>query len=455
MLEDTRCRRFGYNQLSYIMDWTTWAQRLHEFVDEQHRTMGPIFRMHIGAVTAVFVNSPEAYQRIFKLEGLTPQNFVPEAWTLYNEMRECPRGLLFMSGQEWLNNRRILNKLLLKPCTAKDVMVGSCESAAKKLCNEWKFFADAGKTVPELEKRLYLWSIKVIVSALMGTTWDLHEDEISGDLNILAENLHEVFVQSAKLSLLPCKLAVKFQLPVWKKFVRVMDTTIRVARKLVFRIGKVSNNGLLDLMRDSGIRDEHLIRIVTDLIIAAGDTTTYSTQWALYLLSTHEEVQERIFDIVSSNSSQEMIDNLYMKGVLRESLRLYPTAPFLMRCLSQDSTIEGYTISKGEHMIMSLYSSGRDNNNFPQANEFSPERWTRDSKNKHENVINPLGTLPFAAGARSCIGRKFAEAQMTLTISQLIKTFRITCDNAENVKMILHLISVPSEPLKLRLTTRN
>ncbi|XP_063973304.1 cytochrome P450 315a1, mitochondrial [Diachasmimorpha longicaudata] len=431
------------------------AQRLHEFVDEQHRIMGPIFRMHIGAVTAIFVNSPEAYQRIFKFEGPTPQNFVPEAWTLYNEMRKCPRGLLFMSGEEWLNNRRILNKLFLKPWTAKDLMIDCCEKAAMSLCNEWKQFADAGNTVPDLEQRLYLWSIKVIVSTLMGTTWDRHEDELTSDLNILAENLHEVFIQSAKLSVLPTKLAVKFQLPVWRKFTRVMDTSTNVARKLVLRIGKVSNNGLLDLMRDSAIQDEYLVRIITDLIIAAGDTTAYSTQWALYLLATHAEVQERIFNISMSNTSQDIIDHSYMKGVFRESLRLYPTAPFLMRSLPLDSIIEGYSIAKGELMIMSLYSSGRDNDNFPQANEFSPQRWTRDSKNKYENVINPLGTLPFAAGARSCIGRKLAEAQMTLAISQLIKTFRITCDNAENIKMILHLISVPSEPVKLRLMTRN
>ncbi|XP_011307320.1 cytochrome P450 315a1, mitochondrial [Fopius arisanus] len=449
------CRKLSFfENLKGLVCWDR-AQRLHEFVDQQHRALGPIFRMHIGAVTALFINSPESYQRIFKLEGPTPQNFVPEAWTLYNQMRQCPRGLLFMNGGEWLNNRRMLNKFFLKPYAAKEIIFTSCENEAVKLCNNWKLFADAGEIIPDLEKKLYLWSIEVMVSALVGKTWDLHREEFSSDLEILAENLHQVFVQSARLSFLPAKLIMRFQFPVWRKFVRVMDTSQNVAKGVVHKISKISDNGLFDLMRDSGIPDENLVAIIADLIIAAGDTTTYSTQWALYLLATHQDVQEKLFDISRSNSPQEIINNSYVKGILRESLRLYPTAPFLMRSLPEDSIIEGYKINKGELMIMSMYSSGRDNNNFPEASEFNPLRWTRDSRNKYEKVTNPLGTLPFAAGARSCVGKKVAETQIALTISKLVKTFRITCDNAEKVKMILHLISVPSEPLKLRLTTRS
>lgn len=106
----------------------------------------------------------------------------------------------------------------------------------------------------------------------MGSTWDLRNEEISEDLNILAENLHQVFIQTAKLSVLPTKLVMKFQLPVWRKFVRIMDTIMSVTKKVVVHMERVSNNGLLELMKKSGIRDEHLVRIVTDMIIAAGDT---------------------------------------------------------------------------------------------------------------------------------------------------------------------------------------
>lgn len=71
-------------------------KRQHEYVDKRHKELGPVYRERIGPVTAVFVNSPHEFRRIFRLEGPTPKNFLPEAWTLYNEIRRCRRGLLFM-----------------------------------------------------------------------------------------------------------------------------------------------------------------------------------------------------------------------------------------------------------------------------------------------------------------------------------------------------------------------
>lgn len=71
-------------------------KKQHEYVDKRHKELGPVYRERIGPVTAVFVNSPHEFRRIFRLEGPTPKNFLPEAWTLYNEIRRCRRGLLFM-----------------------------------------------------------------------------------------------------------------------------------------------------------------------------------------------------------------------------------------------------------------------------------------------------------------------------------------------------------------------
>lgn len=72
-------------------------QKLHEYVDKRHQELGPVFREQIGPLWSVFVNSPDEFRRIFlQLEGRTPRHFLPEAWTLYNEIRTQQRGLLFM-----------------------------------------------------------------------------------------------------------------------------------------------------------------------------------------------------------------------------------------------------------------------------------------------------------------------------------------------------------------------
>lgn len=72
------------------------ATRLHEHVHKLHGELGAIYRDRVGPVDAIFLNSPDDFQKIFRLEGRTPKHFLPEAWMLYNEIRQCSRGLLFM-----------------------------------------------------------------------------------------------------------------------------------------------------------------------------------------------------------------------------------------------------------------------------------------------------------------------------------------------------------------------
>lgn len=69
---------------------------------------------------------------------------------------------------------------------------------------------------------------------------------------------------------------------------------------------------------------------------------------------------------------------------------------------------------------MSLYSSSRDPTNFPRPNEFYPERWIRTENGNYQDVIHPHANIPFALGARSCVGRKLAEIQISLVLAEVI-----------------------------------
>lgn len=70
-------------------------------------------------------------------------------------------------------------------------------------------------------------------------------------------------------------------------------------------------------------------------------------------------------------------------------------------------------------MIVSLYTTGRKEEYFPNPTKFWPERWTRPTSGNCLAVNNPNACLPFAIGARSCIGRKVAEAQMSMALASV------------------------------------
>lgn len=71
-------------------------------------------------------------------------------------------------------------------------------------------------------------------------------------------------------------------------------------------------------------------------------------------------------------------------------------------------------------VVFSLYTIGRMDKHYQDADKFQPERWIRSEERKK---VNTYAYIPFALGARSCIGKKIAEAQMAFFISKVISDY--------------------------------
>lgn len=69
--------------------------------------------------------------------------------------------------------------------------------------------------------------------------------------------------------------------------------------------------------------------------------------------------------------------------------------------------------------IMSLYSSGRDPQNFTDPLKFTPERWLRGENATELKVFKPHASMPFAIGARSCVGKKIATYEIHCLITKV------------------------------------
>lgn len=125
-----------------------------------------------------------------------------------------------------------------------------------------------------------------------------------------------------------------------------------------------------------------------------------------------------------------------LKGVIRETLRLYPVAPFVGRFMDEDTVIGNYKIHANvsclssfihihrlfsfiQSMVLtSLFTAGRDEANFRDANTFCPLRWDRNA-DEYKTTINPQATMPYALGARSCVGQRVANAQMRIFLGEV------------------------------------
>jgi ecdysteroid 2-hydroxylase len=302
----------------------------------------------------------------------------------------------------------------------------------------------------------------------------------------------KMFETSSKLMSIPPRFADKVNMKVYREFESAVHRSITLCKSLNFHFTSLfkfsptrslsfaarslisilsndmqsSENGLLWKMKSQHLSDDVIVRVFSDLIIAAGDTvslyfiafprnlillletllllflmaqTVYTTQWLLHSIAKDTALAATLKKDIADNP--ENMEVPLVRGCLRETLRLYPVAPFIGRILEMDAQIGNYSIPKGVLALASLYTSGRDAVNFVEPLSFIPDRWLRDGNKEQveQKVLKPHATIPFAMGSRSCVGKKIATHQIHSLITK-VKTISIS--NARDRKFKYPLLSL-------------
>lgn len=95
--------------------------------------------------------------------------------------------------------------------------------------------------------------------------------------------------------------------------------------------------------------------MAADFFLAGIDTTTYTTSFLLYHLSSNPRVQEKLFGEclkvlpeVNSNISESALQEIpFARAILKESLRLNPVSVGVGRLLAKDSLLSGFVVPQG------------------------------------------------------------------------------------------------------------
>ena len=94
------------------------------------------------------------------------------------------------------------------------------------------------------------------------------------------------------------------------------------------------------------------------ILIVSPLQTSHTLQWVLYLLATHPEAQERAAAEISKENDWQKAS--YLKGAVKEALRLFPVAPFMTRFLPEESDIGGYAIPAQVYFYKCMKKFQRD-----------------------------------------------------------------------------------------------
>ncbi|KAG8276027.1 hypothetical protein J6590_073538 [Homalodisca vitripennis] len=182
----------------------------------------------------------------------------------------------------------------------------------------------------------------------MGTSYPEHRHSLRQNVDQLATVIHLIFHESSKLNFIPAKLAATLRLPVWRRFVDAVQISLSSAKQLVDQlIPLAAEDGMLSQLKHENVPHEKIVNIAVDLILAGADTTPYTMVWALYLLARNSDVQDEVAEKVRNTPVEQWTSHPLLRAVARETLRLYPAAPFIARILPVDIALSGFTVCAG------------------------------------------------------------------------------------------------------------
>lgn len=164
-------------------------------------------------------------------------------------------------------------------------------------------------------------------------------------------------------------------------------------------------------------------------LIAGHETTSGLLSFAINALLAHPDVLNRTratVDRVLGGRRPRFadLDRLdYLGQVLKETLRLWPTAPgFALQSLADTTIGAGFPLGAGQAVLVLTPSLHRDPNTWDDPESFDPDRFSFE----RARALPPNAWKPFGNGRRACIGRGFALQEATLFLAMLLQRFDIT-----------------------------
>ncbi|SNS88954.1 cytochrome P450 [Rhodococcoides kyotonense] len=192
---------------------------------------------------------------------------------------------------------------------------------------------------------------------------------------------------------------------------------------------------------------------VLTFLVAGNETTAGTVAFALYFLATHPSVAARVqeeADAAANMSAYEDVPKLrYIRSVVDETLRLWPSAPGYFRKARQDTSLASgrYPMKAGEWAFVLTLGLHRDPVWGADAHEFDPDRFSSTrSKSRPAQAYKPFGT-----GMRGCIGRQFALHESVLTLATLARSFDFELEDGYRLDI---QESLTLKPQNMRMTVR-
>jgi cytochrome P450 len=385
-----------------------WTREPLPFLGRCRHRYGDAFTLRIShAGTWVVLSDPADVKRVFTAPadqmGASPASAVIEPLL-------GRRSVMLLDEPEHLARR----KVILPPFHGQRMggYAGMTAMVAKREVERWP----VGEPF-ELWPRMQSITLDVIMNVVFG------ED---ADTNPRLKRVRDALVGMTEWLNDPRRLAVLAVLgPRWiqrnRSFARTREAVAdAVMDEVRLRRGAASHgvpggNDMISLLLEGSYEDGRPLSdqdLADELITLLSDGPTSTTlAWSFERLLRHPDKLALLRDEVLAGE-----DDTYMEAVIRETLRLCPPVPVVVRRLLAPLELEsGHRLPAGTTVAPCVSLIHHREDVYPEADTFRPERFLGTTPGTYT-------WIPFGGGVRRCLAAAFATQEMKQVLSTVLRT---------------------------------
>uniref|UniRef100_A0A674B6M0 Cholesterol 24-hydroxylase-like n=1 Tax=Salmo trutta TaxID=8032 RepID=A0A674B6M0_SALTR len=372
---------------------------VHDKFLEWAETYGPVYRINGMHVVVLCVTCPETTKEVLMSPKYPKDSLVyKRLFNLFGQ-RFFGNGLITAQNHdEWYKQRRIMDpafsSLYLRG------QMGVFNERAEKLMDKLADMADTN-TAANMHHLFNCVTLDVITKVAFGVELDLLNKSDSPFPNAIEMCLKGMvhYLRDSTFQLYPKN----------KKFINEVKKSCQLLRST----GRQwINERKMAVQNGEDVPKDILTQILKTENIANDDEELMLDNFVTFFIAG-ELCSQCYLQLKYSVCNPEFCKIL----VLKETLRLYPTAPGTSRFIPNDIVINGIPIPAGVSCVFSSYVCGRLDKFFEDPLKFDPERF-------HPDAAKPYYCYyPFALGPRSCLGQTFAQMEAKVVMAKLLQRF--------------------------------
>ncbi|XP_071482208.1 cytochrome P450 2B2-like [Diadema antillarum] len=416
--------------LNYLTGLVRLFKNPLEIIRELHNQYGDIVYICDGDYRYAFLASYELVKDLLiKRADVTSGR--EELWEL-KAVAKCKGGIIFSSGQEWVDHRRLGLASIRNFGKGKKSLQHCIDVEARILVDA---IAESIGIPFNPEVVLSKAVSNIICSITFGHRFEYSDPKFtemthriksyaSQDPGILT-NLPAFFMNKRRRNLLEVKKFLVEEIQEHEKNFDPNDIRDAIDRYLL-EVQRAQKSG-----EKTEFGMEKAWTLIFDLFLGGTETSSASLLWAFVFLVGNPEIQEKVCseidDVVGHSRTPEYEDRTsmpYTEATIMEALRFRPIAPSGVphRCTA-DMEVRGYVIPKDTNIGANILYIHNDPKLWGDPEVFRPERFlSEDGK----EIVKPEAYFPFGVGRRVCIGEQLSKMEIFLFLTNILQRFKVS-----------------------------